>query len=106
MRVLLDESLPRRLARLLPGHEVTTVPACGWAGARNGRLLALAAERFDVFITADQNLQYQQNLNTLPLAVVVLMLHDTRLATIEPLIPQLLAVLAGLPPRTLQRVGD
>lgn len=105
MRVLLDESLPRRLARLLPGHAVMTVPACGWAGTRNGRLLALAAERFDVFVTADQNLQYQQNLAALPIAVVVLVLHDTRLATVEPLVPALLAALADLPPRSLQRLG-
>jgi predicted nuclease of predicted toxin-antitoxin system len=105
MRVLLDESLPRRLAHLLPGHEVMTVPACGWAGTRNGRLLALAAERFDAFVTADRNLQYQQNLSALPLAVVVLVLRDTRLATIEPLIPRLLATLANMAPRTLQRVS-
>jgi len=56
MRVLLDECLPRRLKREIVGYEVVTVPEAGWAGKSNGELLALAAERFDVFVTVDQNL--------------------------------------------------
>lgn len=66
MRILLDESLPRRLSQTLAEHAVSTVVEAGWSGIQNGKLLALAAEQFDVFITADQNLQYQQNLATLP----------------------------------------
>ena len=57
MRILHDESLPRRLKAGLAGHDVATVVECGWSGVKNGKLLALAAERFDVFVTADQNLQ-------------------------------------------------
>ena len=72
MRVLLDESLPRRLARLLPEHDVRTVAAMGWTGIQNGELLRLAVGSFDAFLTADQNLEHQQNLDTLPIAVVVL----------------------------------
>lgn len=63
MRVLLDESLPRRLGSLLTGHQVSTVARAGWSSKRNSELLRLAASLFDVFITADQNLQYQQNLD-------------------------------------------
>ena len=56
MRILLDESLPRRLSRALGEHTVTTVVEAGWSGVKNGRLLELAAGQFDVFITADRNL--------------------------------------------------
>ena len=62
MRVLLDESLPRQLARELTEHDVRTVPEQGWAGLRNSELLRRAVEEgFEVFLTADQNLEYQQN---------------------------------------------
>jgi Domain of unknown function (DUF5615) len=60
MRILLDESLPRRLKGELLGHDVSTVVECGWSGVKNGKLLTLAADNFDVFVTADQNLQNQQ----------------------------------------------
>ena len=61
MRVLLDECLPRRLKRELVGHDARTVPEMGWASRRNGELLALAAAEFDVFLTVDRNLSYQQD---------------------------------------------
>jgi predicted nuclease of predicted toxin-antitoxin system len=67
VRILLDQSLPRPLARLLPEHDVRTVRAMGGAGKRNGELLQLAAADFDVLLTADQNLGHQQNLDALPL---------------------------------------
>ena len=73
MRVLLDESLPRQLARELTGHEVRTVPQQGWTGLKNGELLRRAVEeRFEAFLTADQNLEYQQNLAASGLGVVVM----------------------------------
>jgi predicted nuclease of predicted toxin-antitoxin system len=59
MRILLDESLPKDLAPLIAGHQVTTVQATGWSSVNNGRLLALAATQFDVFITADRKLEFQ-----------------------------------------------
>jgi hypothetical protein len=61
MRVLLDEQLPRHLAREIAGHEISTVQQCGWAGLQNGELLRVAADAgFDVLVTADRNLQFQQ----------------------------------------------
>ena len=105
MRILLDESLPRRLSRALGEHTVSTVVEVGWSGVKNGKLLALAAGQFDVFVTADRNLQYQQNLAVLPLAVVVLVAYDNRLPTLLPLVPELLACLAKLSPNSLVRVG-
>jgi hypothetical protein len=61
VRILLDEQLPRQLARELTGHVVRTVQSQGWAGLGNGELLERAAETgFEVFLTANQNLQYQK----------------------------------------------
>ena len=105
MRILLDESLPKDLAPLITGHEVTTVRAAGWSSIKNEKLLALAATRFDVFLTADRNLEYQQNLSTLPIAVIVLFVRRTRMQAIEPVIPELLKLLNHLPPKVLRKVG-
>ena len=65
----------------------------GWASIKNGELLALASERFDVFVTADRNLPYQQNVRTLPIAIVVLQAKTNRLADLLRLVPNLLAVI-------------
>ncbi len=105
MRILLDESLPRDLSALLVGHEAVTVRAAGWSGVKNGKLLVLAAIRFDVFLTADRNIEYQQNLSTLPVAVVVLLVRRTRIQSITPLVPELLQLLEHLPTRSLRKVG-
>jgi hypothetical protein len=104
MRILLDEDLPRRLCALLDGHEATTVPRCGWAGVKNGKLLALAATRFDLFLTMDQNLQYQQNLSALPIAVLVVEAFSNRIEHLTPLVPQILKEVQRIPPRALRRV--
>lgn len=104
MRILLDESLPRQLVPLLPEHEVRTVAAMGWAGIRNGPLLQLAAGEFDAFLTADQNLEHQQNLAGLPIAVVVLVAPVNRIEALRPLVPRLLQALEALTPRQLVRV--
>jgi predicted nuclease of predicted toxin-antitoxin system len=105
VRVLLDESLPRPLARLLPEHEVRTVAAMGWTGIRNSELLQLAADGFDVFLTADQNLEHQQHLSALPIAVVVLGAPTNRIESLRPLVPALLRGLQTVTPRQLIRVG-
>jgi predicted nuclease of predicted toxin-antitoxin system len=104
MRILLDEDLPRRLCALLVGHEATTVPRSGWAGVKNGRLLALAASRFDVFLTMDQNLEYQQNRATLPIAVLVVAAVSNRMEHLVPLVPNILREINQISPRTLRRV--
>ena len=106
MRILLDESLPRELKEEFPGHDVETVHDAGWAGLKNGELLRRAAERFDLFVTADQNLQYQQNLGALPLSVAVLVAKTNRIQDLRPLAPELIARLADRPGRRLFRVGD
>ena len=94
MRVVLDECLPKRLTGELRGHEARTVQQMGWSGISNGKLLSLLRGRFDVFITVDSNLAYQQNLSTLPVAVVVLRAPSNKMEDLRPLLPRLLATLA------------
>jgi predicted nuclease of predicted toxin-antitoxin system len=96
MRVLLDECLPRRLKFDLPGHDVYTVPEMQWDGLKNGVLLQRAEVSFDVFVTADQNLRYQQNLISREIAVVILLAPDNRLETLRPIMPALLTALGTL----------
>lgn len=94
LKLLLDECVDRRLAHAITGHQVTTAPQMGWAGLRNGALLAAAvAEGFDVFITVDRNLSFQQPLDKYPLSVVVLHGKSNRIEDLLSLIPQLLRVL-------------
>lgn len=105
MRLLLDESVPRRLGRALPNHEAKTVVEMGWGGVKNGDLLALAAASFDAFITIDKNLPYQQNLSNLALAVIVLDALSNELAALLPLVARLEQTLTTLTPRTYVKVG-
>ena len=105
MRILLDEDIPRRLGVLLIGHEVSTVSLSGWSGVKNGKLLALAATRFDIFLTMDQNLEFQQNLATLPIAVLVIEALSNRMGHLVPLVPAILKELNHAPPMALRRVG-
>jgi hypothetical protein len=105
VRVLLDESVPRPLAHLLIGHEVRTVTQLQWTGIKNGELLRRAAESFDVVLTADQNIEFQQNLAKLPIAVVVLVAKTNRIESLEPLVPDVLGTLQTLQPKTLRYVG-
>lgn len=76
MRVLLDECLPRKLKREVQASVVKTVPEMGWASTKNGTLLRLAEKDFDIFLTNDQNLEYQQNLKLFDLAIIVLVERD------------------------------
>ena len=71
MRVLIDECLPRPLKSLLTGHDYRTVQEMGWDGVKNGELLLLAEKDFDVFITGDKNLRYQQNLGGRQIAIIL-----------------------------------
>jgi hypothetical protein len=77
----------------------------GWKGIRNSALLHLAAGDFDAFLTADQNLEHQQNLGALPIAVVVLVAPTNRIESLRPLIPALLRTFETLVPRQFVHVG-
>lgn len=106
MKILLDENLPHELRHFLPGHESFTVAYMGWAGIENGDLLAKAGEGgFDVMLTKDSGVEYEQHLATLPVAVVVLQAMTNKFEDIRPLISSLLSVLANLESKTLVKVG-
>ncbi len=105
MNVLLDECLPRRLKRDLAGHDVMTVPEAGWASIKDAALLRLAETRFEVFVTGDQNLQYQQNLQGTPLAIIVLVASNNLLETLRPLMPDVLTVLQTIRPGVIVHIG-
>ncbi len=76
MNVLFDGCVPRPLRRFLPGHTVKTAPELGWGALKNGDLLRVAEEQFDLLLTADQNLRYQQNLTGRRIAILVLPTND------------------------------
>ncbi len=97
MKLLLDESLPRRLADRFVGHQVSTVPGEGWAGLENAALLARAAQQFDLFVTADQNLPHQLDLGRYDIAVLVLGGPSHRLADLRPLADKALRLLDSIP---------
>ena len=105
MKLLLDECIDRRLAKDLEGHDVKTVPQMGWAGIKNGALLTLAGDEFDVFITVDRNLSFQQNLPDFNIAVLVLHATSNRLADLKPLAPKILATLPTLTKGDAQHIS-
>lgn len=97
-KVLLDECVDRGLLSEITGHEVKTVPDAGWASLKNGELLSRAQAEFDIFVTTDQNLMFQQNLPKLDIAVIVLAGTTNRLRDLLPLVPKLLEVLPSAKP--------
>ena len=105
MKILLDECVPRRLAAPLGGYDVKTVPQVGWAGIKNGKLLKLADAGFNVFITVDRNLSFQQDLTELRLAVIVLGAQSNRFEDLLPLVPQIVAALATIRSREVRLIG-
>ncbi len=98
MRILVDESLPERLGHLLSDHEVATVRWMGWSSTKNGKLLDLAEGRFDVLLTADQSLPFQQDLRNRRIAVIVLAGPDNQLETLQPMVPDVLRALETIEP--------
>jgi len=101
VRILLDHCLPRRLAREFPSHAVRTTADQSWDRLRNGRLLAASSGDIDVFLTIDKKLKHQQNLATLPVAVMVIMAPSNRLADLLPFVPEIEMELKRLKPKTL-----
>ncbi len=100
MKLLLDENLPHQIRHELPGHEIFTVAFMKWSGVGNGELLRLAADAdFDAVITNDRGLEYQQNLDSLPVAVVVLLAESNTIEAIRPMYPELSSILSTLQPR-------
>ncbi len=98
MRVFLDECIDWRLSRDIVGHQVMTARQMGWTSIENGELLALVAQEFDVFVTVDRNLSFQQNLEAPTIPVIVLRAPTNRLADLKRIVPELLAAIAAAKP--------
>ena len=105
MRVLLDGNLPRTFAALLPGHRVDTVHQRRWSDLNDHALLDAAEPEYDAFITADQNLQYQQNLTGRRIRILVLRAERTSLPVLAPLAPLALAALVEMAPGAIRVVS-
>ena len=106
MKILIDECLPRRLVRDLHQYSVTTVPRHGWAGKKDSELIKLAELEFDVFITLDSNLIFQQNLEIINISVIVLHAVNSRYETLIPLIPGILKAIETAQPGKTTAVGE
>jgi len=105
MRVLLDECLPRRLKADLTEHEVRTAQEEGWAGLKNGALLQVATGRFDVLLTVDRSIAFQQNLRGLSIGILAMVVPSNRLVDIRPLMAQVRKSLPKVRPGQVLRLG-
>jgi len=105
VRVLLDESIPVDFAHALTAVGAQTVKALGWAGLKNGALLRQAAEQFQVLVTMDKNLRFQQNLAAHPIGVVLIRAQSNRIGDLQPLVPQILDAITAVAPGQILAVG-
>jgi Domain of unknown function (DUF5615) len=105
VKVLLDECVDRRLAAHLRSFEVVTVAAQGWNGITNGKLLTLAESEFDVFVTVDRNLAFQQHLPKFSIAVVLLAARTNRIADLVALVPELIQTIPVAQRGVVTKVG-
>src|SRR5712691_5511723 len=107
MRILLDECLPRKLKDRLVGHECRSVPELGFAGKKNGDLLALdEVQGFEVFLTMDKGVEYAQNLTGRRIAVVILRAASSRLVDLLPLVDSCLAKMRSIKAGQIVRIGE
>ena|SRR6266487_5313923 len=97
MKILLDENMPTKVKyEFGEGHEVRTIRDIGWQGKKNGEILGLAAfNGFDIFITLDKNLKYQQNLNKIDLKIILLLATDNKHQTLQPYIDKVKILLSN-----------
>ena len=100
-RVLLDENVPRGLRRLLPQFHIRTVQEEAWAGAKNGNLLRSASGTFDVLLTVDQRMRFQQNISSFSIGVVVIEAYDTTLPNLERYLAEITAAVNAVRPGAL-----
>ena len=106
MRVLLDECVPRNLRSELPNHDVKTVGEMSWAGTKNGALLRRAVLEFDVLLTVDQGIPYQQNIEGLSLALIIIKAPSNDINDLRPKMPKVLYVLETVQPGQVVTVSE
>jgi hypothetical protein len=102
MKILLDECVPWPIHKFLVEHMCATAQQKGWGGKKNGDLLRLAEKEFDLFVTADQNIRYQQNLRERTIAIIELSTNDYR--RLKSFVPLLLTEIASIKPAEYRRV--
>ncbi len=105
MRILLDENLPADLAAELAGHEVSTVASVGWQGIKNSELLRRAQGRFEVLVTMDRNIEFQQNIPAFEVTILLLQEQSNRMVHLRPLVPAILTALKTARPGEFRRIG-
>jgi hypothetical protein len=98
--------VPRQLRRDLPRFSIRTVQEQGWSSLKNGELLRAASPEFDVLLTADRNLQYQQNIPRFDIGLVVLALRDSRLPSLQSKIAEIESAVMAVKPGTIIHIGD
>ena len=103
--ILLDEAVPERLGPLPTCHLWSSVQREGWAGLKNGKLPAAAAGRFDVLLTADKRVEFQQDPTVLSMAVMILRAPSNRMDDLAKVVPAALSALQTLQPKTLVSVS-
>src|SRR5688500_9351864 len=100
MKLLLDECVTNYLKPEFVGHDVSTIDDAEFKGLKNGKLLEAAAANFDVLVTVDQNLRFQQNLKNLSISILVLKARRSAYPFLKPLIPKALEALENI------QIGD
>src|SRR5258708_14778683 len=105
MKILIDECLPRTLKNHLAGHECRTVQEMAWSGKTTGALLSLAEYVFEVLVTIDQSIEYQQELTSRKIALLVFRARSNKIEDLLPMIPRALELLRDIRPGSLARVG-
>jgi hypothetical protein len=106
MRLPLDEHLAIGLAAELPGHAVDTVSGRGWSGIKNGELLRRMSGQYDVLVTMDRSIEFQQRISTLPFGIVLVRARSNRMQDLRPLVPLILSALDAVKRERIRRVGS
>lgn len=106
MKILFDECIPRKFKNNFSEHDCQTVPEAGYAGKKNGELLSLAERgEYEIFLTIDQGIEYQQNLKARRIAILILCARTNRLADLLPLVDACTQQIPTLTPGQIVRIG-
>ncbi|MGD0790171.1 MAG: DUF5615 family PIN-like protein [Terriglobales bacterium] len=107
MKVLLDECLPRKLKDRFASHDCYTVPEAMLGGKKNGELLAIAeSQGFEIFLTMDRGLEYEQNLTGRQIGVIIFRAKSNRLVDLTPLVEACLIQMRAIKPGQIARIGE
>lgn len=108
MKILLDECIPKAIKHSLSvdGHECSTVPEAGFAGKTNGELLLLAEHKYEVFVTLDKGVQFQQNMAGRKFGIILIRVKSSRVSDILPHIPACLVAIRSIRPGQVIQISE